>query len=173
MMSPSKADMSRRRNASKDMYSHNIRPLINNLNLGSIRVASCEVRKLESEICNRRSSKKVVDDLGFGLEVQGSNMRRTCQESGFVSRSSTQSANMRQTAGSFRVKSHQGIDLASNCNSIELVDFLRRPNFKKDHFVFGMADKNDTPDSNFPLSQLGSKFSATSYGRLIILTVFL
>lgn len=58
---------------------HSVRPMINNLNLASLRVTSCEVRKLESEICNRRSYKRMNEDYneGCGLEVQGvsKNMR--------------------------------------------------------------------------------------------------
>lgn len=72
---------------------------------------------------------------------------------------------MRMTAGNFRVKSHQGGDLGPHANSIELSEFLRRPNFKKDHFVFSMADKTDTPDSTISFSQPGLKSYAISFGR--------
>lgn len=58
---------------------HSVRPIVSNLNLASLRVTSCEVRKLESEICNRKSYKRMTEDYNesCGLEVQGvsKNMR--------------------------------------------------------------------------------------------------
>lgn len=95
-------------------------------------------------------------------------MRSTCNDANFISRLSATAKNgkMRMTSGSFRVKSHQNnYDLGSHCNSIELVDFLRRPNFKKDHFVFGLGDKNDTPDSSNTLIKIECRPSATSSGK--------
>jgi hypothetical protein len=61
---------------------------------------------------------------------------------------------MRMTAGSFRVKSQQNSltnEFCTYSNSVELVDFLRKPVIKKDHFVFSMSDKIDTPDSKYGL----------------------
>jgi hypothetical protein len=110
MMSPSRVDLGRRRNASRDMHA-TVRPLASHLNLASIRVASCEVRKLESEICNRRSRKKVEVEEGqegCGLEVQGVGSIRGTNESSVGGRASAGGTRMRVTAGSFRVKSHQG-----------------------------------------------------------------
>lgn len=50
----------------------------------------------------------VEDEEGCGLEVQGVGRVRNGNETAFVSRGSTTSGRMRMTAGSFRVKSHQG-----------------------------------------------------------------
>jgi hypothetical protein len=164
-MSPSRLDLGRRRNANRDMHAHTIRPLASNLNLASIRVASCEVRKLESEICNRRSRKRVELEEGqesCGLEVQGVSSIRGTNESNTGARTSISGARMRVTTGSFRVKSHQG-ELGSH--SVELVDLLRRPTFKKDHFVFSMAEKTDTPDSTPLTSQPGWRPSVISSGK--------
>lgn len=165
-MSPSRIDLGRRRNASRDIHA-TIRPLVNNCNLASIRVSSCEVRKLESEICNRRSRKRVEAEEvqeGCGLEVQGVGSIRCTNESSVGSRTSASGTRMRMTAGSFRVKSHQG-ELGSH--SVELMELLRRPTFKKDHFVFSLADKVDSPDSTpFP-SQPGWRPFAIFSGKSI------
>lgn len=61
---------------------------------------------------------------------------------------------MRMTAGSFRVKSQQNSlanEFCTYSNSVELVDFLRKPVIKKDHFVFSMSDKIDNPDNRAEL----------------------
>ena len=46
MSFPTKLDFSKKRNANRESYNHSIRPLTSNMHISSMRVASCEVRKL-------------------------------------------------------------------------------------------------------------------------------
>ncbi len=120
-----------------------------------------------------RLGEKVSEDCG--LNVQGQKpILQSFQSTAFFSKNSACSQRgvnkMRMTAGSFRVKSQQNSlnnEFCTYSNSVELMDFLRKPVIKKDHFVFSMSDKIDTPDSIYWFIKIEQNYIEISCGSSI------
>lgn len=170
-----RVELLRRRTAQKEVYLNSIRPLINSINFASLKISSCEVRRVEQDICHRRSTRRTADFDSCNnqdLQVKGvtKNMNNWLADTSYVptrSAASDRNTRMRRTAGCFRVKSqHTNLEIGGQGYSVEISgEMMRKPTIRKDHFVFGLSEKADSFESKSSSTQARSRTTATSSGR--------